>query len=465
MIQSADPPIGGDGASSEPGWWRRSARLAVHLFRELDLRSPRTLLLFWAVARLVVFLVWGLVTPETQGDVVYYYRHIDHMFQAGPEVTMREYPTPVLWLLALPWLAGLGTQTGYVVAFVLGMLALDAAFTHSLWRRGGRLRAHAVAFWTLFVAFIGPTVYLRFDLITSVLAGWSLLLLTRRAWPASGVLAGVGAAIKLWPALLWPALGGQPGRQRLATSIGFWGAGGLLALVSLIWAGWDRLVSPLGWQSGRGLQVESVWASAPMLLRALGLGDYAVTISRFQAFEIYGPGVGIWTTAATVATGLGLLGLVVAFTMWWWRGAGRPAEAAALMLLVILVMIVTNKTFSPQYMIWLGGPAAAAFALLGNRDPDDPGYAPGRRRLWVISLAILGITVATGVIFPIGYDPLVRDTWLASYLRLPVTLVLVARNVAICWLLGYVASWVVVFIRPGDRSRPADRSTEPEGSR
>ena len=30
-----------------------------------------------------------------------------------------------------------------------------------------------------------------------------------------------------------------------------------------------------------------------MLARAFSLGDYAVTISRCQAFEIYGPGVGI----------------------------------------------------------------------------------------------------------------------------------------------------------------------------
>ena len=74
-------------------------------------------------------------------------------------------------------------------------------------------------------------------------------------------------------------------------------------MVSLLWAGWDRLVSPLGWQSGRGLQVESVWASIPMLARALGLGDYAVTISRFQAFEIYGSGVAVWTAAARTTAG------------------------------------------------------------------------------------------------------------------------------------------------------------------
>ena len=189
-----------------------------------------------------------------------------------------------------------------------------------------------------------------------------------------------------------------------------------------------------------------------MLGRALGLGDYAVTISRYQAFEIYGTGVSLWTAAATVATALGMLGIVVAYASWWRRGAGSTSEAVALMLLVILVMIVTNKTFSPQYMIWLGGPHAAGFALLGRRPPNTEGYSVERRRLWVISLFILTCTVLTGIVFPIGYDPLVRDSGWAGWFRLPVTLILVARNVLITALLGYVVWWVAGFVarrRPG----------------
>lgn len=445
---------------------RRLAHVAVRVFRDWDLRSGRTLLLFWSLARLVVFLVWGVITPETQGDVVYYYKHIDHMFAAGPQQTMREYPTPVLWILAVPWLLGLGTQRGYVILFVLIMLALDVAFSLSLWRRGARLRAHAVMFWTLFVAAIGPTVYLRFDLITSVLAGWSLLLLGSRAWRASGALVGVGAAIKLWPALLWPALCGGGKTHRIRASLGFWVTGGLLAVASLLWAGWDRLISPLTWQSGRGLQVESVWATIPMLGRALGLGDYAVAISRYQAFEIFGTGVPAWTTAASVATAVGLLGIVLAYGLWWWRGHGSTTEASAMMLLVVLVMIWSNKTFSPQYMIWLGGPQAAAFALLGGHSPESPGYSVERRRLWVISLAILTGTLLTGVVFPIGYDPLVRDSQTAGYFRLLVTLVLAARNLLITVLLGYVVAWVAGFVGPPALSHLRRRrgAASPEGT-
>ncbi|WP_341728939.1 glycosyltransferase 87 family protein [Brooklawnia sp.] len=428
-------------------------RFISHLFDRWNLRSGRMQLLIWAIGRLAVLLTWGLINPETQGDVVYYYEHISFMFTAGPADTMTEYPTPVLWLLTVPWLLGFGTQTGYVVAFVLLMVALDVAFTLSLWAWGGRLRAHAVTFWTLFVVFIGPTVYLRFDLVTSVLAGWSLLLLLRRRWTTSGALAGVGAAIKLWPALLWPALLGGSRRQRIRTSLGFWICGGLLALASLLWAGWNRLVSPLSWQSGRGLQVESVWATVPMVLRAVGLGDYAVTISRFQAFEIYGTGIGFWSALASIATAAGMAILVAVFVLWWRHGHGTTSQAALLMMLVILTMIVTNKTFSPQYMIWLGGPMAAAIALLGRQHPDARDYALDRRRLWLICIAILTTTILTGIVFPIGYDPLVRDSFITRYWRLPVTIVLAMRNLLITALLGYVLRLVKSFVWPIARER------------
>jgi hypothetical protein len=34
-----------------------------------------------------------------------------------------------------------------------------------------------------------------------------------------------------------------------------------------------------------GLQIESIWATAPMAVRAFRPGDYLVGVSRWQAFE------------------------------------------------------------------------------------------------------------------------------------------------------------------------------------
>ena len=40
-----------------------------------------------------------------------------------------------------------------------------------------------------------------------------------------------------------------------------------LAVTALLTGGWTRLISPLRWQSDRGLQIESLWATPLMLIR------------------------------------------------------------------------------------------------------------------------------------------------------------------------------------------------------
>ncbi|MEL4506185.1 glycosyltransferase family 87 protein [Luteococcus sp. H138] len=402
----------------------------------------------WLISRLVLFLEWAAML-FTLGDTRYYYENISRMGVNGPEATMIEYPTPVLWLLKIPDLFSFGHRWGYVAAFFILMFLLDAAFTWTLWHDGGRLRGKAVAFWSAFVPLVGTTAYLRFDILTAVLAGWALLQLRKRRPTRAGALIGIGAAIKLWPALLWPALlgdreHGDVGRNRRLTSLGFWGAGGLLALVSLLWAGWDRLVSPLGWQGERGLQIESVWATVPMLQRMMQPHRFWVAVSEFNAWEISGPGSQFWFQAASIAFAVGLLGAVICYVLWLRRGDQRLIEGAALMLLVIFVMIVTNKTFSPQYIIWVGGPLAAGWAMASENPKDSYRARSDEHNLAEISEWTLLVTLLTQVIYPIGYASLVGHR--------PgihgATLVLAARNLVLCWVLFKVAAWIWSFLHP-----------------
>ena len=160
-----------------------------------------------------------------------------------------------------------------------------------------------------------------------------------------------------------------------------------------------------------------------------------------------------WSTLATIATVIGMLMLIVVFALWWRRGHGTTSQAALLAILVILLMIVTNKTFSPQYDL-AGGPMAAAIALpaagVGHRELRT---RPAQTRL--ICLTILTITILTGIVFPLGYDPLVRDSYITRYWRLPVTIVLALRNLLITALLGYVLRLVKGFVWTTAKERRA----------
>ena len=427
---------------------RMSRQFTLSFTRE-RLRSAKFLLFFWFAERFLILATWAFITPATQGDVVYYYQKIQVLFSDGPANTLQEYPTPVIWVLLIPYLIGFGNEHSYVIAFVCMMLALDALFSWSLWHSGGSMGGQAVVFWTLFLAMVGPTAFLRFDLITSVLAGWSIIFLLRRHSAAAGGLTALGASVKLWPALLWPALLPGPARQKFRATAGFLLTGLAMVGLSLLYAGWDRLLSPLTWQQGRGLQIESVWATLPMLARTVNSDNYAVTLSRYQAFEIWGPGVNTLLSASDIFFAGGLAVAVLAYLVWLWRGHGRLIEAVVLVQFVIIVMIVTNKTFSPQYMMWLGGPQAAAFAVLGTRSHHVEEFYVDRSRLNTLSVWILVATFLTLLVYPISYDFLVND-WNVrdSLLRFPATLLLAARNIVVVIVLIDVIRWVWSFLRP-----------------
>lgn len=411
--------------------------------------SWRWLALFWAVARAAVFTIWAVFGLTTQGDVLYYWQRIHLMVMGTPlSQTLIEYPTPVVWFLTVPyWLAGQSRQA-FVVVFVIGMLLLDLAFAVVLYRVGGSRRTFAVLFWIVFTFVMGPTAYMRFDLVPAVLGGLAVLaLFSRRRW-ISGALVGLGAALKLWPAFLWPATLGSR-RTRLPATVGFLAVGGALAIVSLLVGGWQRLISPLTWQSDRGLQIESIWATPLMLIRGFTPGAYDVALSRYQAFEITGAGSSALLAVAGVAAVVGYVVIAGLYLGWLTRPARTIVDAALLMVAVITVVIVTNKTFSPQYMMWLGGPLAGLVVAEGRAGQS----APGRGEVRTLVAWVLGLTLATQLVYPVLYQPLVHG---GPFLALA-TVVLVLRNLGMVAFTVWLGMLVVRTLGRGVDDRAARR--------
>ncbi len=403
----------------------------------------------WLASRTLLLVVWGLFELEATGDVFYYHRRISELAATGLPGTLVEYPTPVVWILTLPWLLGAGTRAGFVAAFVALMLALDALLTVRLHRTSPR--PTAALFWIGFVLLLGPLTVLRFDMIPAVLAGLALLwALTRPA--VAGGLIGLGAAVKLWPALLVPALLGGRTRRR-ATLLGFVGVGFGLAGLSLLAGGADRLVSPLGWQSERGLQVESVWATPVMLWHALAPGSHTISMSRYQAFEVFGPHVDAWTRVADVSTVLALLVMAVLFVRTWRSGRTDVLAAAALMTAVVALMIVSNKTLSPQYLLWLGGPVAVLVQQVSSAPTDRARTRP----VVLLALGSLLLAALTHLVYPVLYLPMVYGP--AGAGQTLAVLVLTVRNAGLLALtvLAVSLAWRLTARREepvGEDSRP-----------
>ena len=394
-------------------------------------RGPRMIIIGWLITRVLMLGILAGFERFVVGDVFYYHRKINALFTAGLDRTLYEYPTPVVWILALPYGVAFGSRIGYLIAFIVLMLALDAVFTYALWRSTGRRHDTSIDFWLIFVLLIGPLSYLRFDMLPAVLAGGALLAARHKPW-VTGALTGLGAAVKLWPALLIGAFLSYRSDRRPA-GLAFVIVGFGLALISLIFGGWARLISPLTWQSDRGLQIESIWATPLMLARAASPDQWLVDISQYQAYEIFGPGVDVWILISNLATLLGLTMIILLTIRAFRHNGSTPVAIGFVVVATVAIMTITNKTLSPQYLLWLGGPMAALMVLRPNASVDEQ-PAINRMAGQLLILALL-----TQLVYPLFYDGyLGRNGQLMIILSTVVTairnLALVVFTVEACWL-------------------------------
>jgi hypothetical protein len=384
-------------------------------------RGPRTIVVIWLGTRLLILVLLAAFERFVTGDVFYYHRKINALFSAGLDGTLYEYPTPVVWILWLPYGASFGSRVGYLVAFIVLMLALDALFCYTLWRSTGRRHDSAIDFWLIFAPLIGPLSYLRFDMLPAVLAGGALLATRRKPW-VTGALTGLGAAIKLWPALLIGAFMSYKYDRRQA-GLAFIVVGFGLALISLILGGWSRLISPLRWQSDRGLQIESIWATPSMVARAVMPDQWIVNMSPYQAYEVFGPGADAWVTISNVATLLGLAMIILLTVRAFRHDGSTPVAIGFVVLATVAIMIITNKTLSPQYLLWLGGPMATLLVFRRQATPEE-GQAIRRIALQLLVLALL-----TQLVYPVLYPGYIGRQGHAMIIIS--TIVTTIRNVAL----------------------------------
>jgi hypothetical protein len=407
-------------------------------------RGARSIVILWLATRTLSLLIFATKAERYMvGDVYYYHRKLWALFDVGLDQTLNEYPTPVIWILLLPFGAASGSKVGYLVAFMVFMLLLDAAFTYALYRSAGRRHNAAIDFWLLFVFLVGALSYLRFDLLPAVLAGGALLAARRRPW-VTGALTGLGAAVKLWPALLIPSfLAYRPDRR--PAGIAFVAVGFGLAGISLLAGGWSRLFSPLTWQSDRGLQIESIWAIPLVVARVIQPGKWTVSMSPYMAYEILGPGVGFWVQISNLATVVGLAVLAVLFVRAFRAADLTPVAVGFLILTTVAVMIVTNKTLSPQYLLWLGGPAAALLLL---RDRATAEERPAIRRT---AGALLLLALLTHLVYPLLYRGLVGEP--GELMVVVATVVATVRNLALLAFTGYLVRLVWRLLGPGQGAR------------
>ncbi|MBD0747685.1 glycosyltransferase family 87 protein [Streptomyces sp. CBMA152] len=281
-------------------------------------------------------------------------------------------------------------------AFVALTLAADALIAFALVRAGARAGGSPAGAW-MWVGGLPLLLHLpygRYDVQVTALAVGSLLCVRRRP-RLGGALAGVGALVKVWPALT--LLGTPRGRTtRASWTAALASAGALLAVLAL---GFSNSLDFLRQQGNRGVQIESVGGTALQLARLL-LHWPGKVVYRYGAMEFIGPYVSSVAALALSLTTAAFCWLLLWRVRAWRWTAATPADAA---LCAVLLFTVTSRVISPQYLIWLLG--LSAVCLTSRHTTQRP-----------VALLLLPTTALSALAFPTLYEEVMAGTALGTTL-------------------------------------------------
>jgi Glycosyltransferase family 87 len=314
--------------------------------------------LAWVLTRVPMYLIdAGVIHDRWRrfyiGDVVQTYEDWLQLFAHGrfPHADPRwQYPPGAEAILSLPRLLPASYLDSFLLIELLCDLLITVLLVHMAIRRGSWLGCWC---WLAGIPLLGPVVLGRFDLFATLLAV-AALYLADSPW-GLGAFAGLGTAVKVWPALV--LFGVRPGSGRKAVIAAVVSAGAVIAGY-LAWT--SGSLSFLTHQDSRGIEVESVAAQPFTVLRTLGIW-HGHTALRYGSYQIVGPGVGVAAELALASTLLGLA--VMAWLRWRWRMSWRPEVTGDAALTAVLLIVTTSRVISVQYMIWLIGMAACALAF------------------------------------------------------------------------------------------------------
>jgi uncharacterized membrane protein len=241
---------------------------------------------------------------------------------------------------------------------------------------------------------------MNWDLVPVALAALATVAFVQHRDRAAGIFIGLGAAAKVYPALLLVPFGADRLRQRdtkgarrmTVAAIVSWGVANA-PFVFLAFGGWFEFYR---FNAARPPDYESLW----YLLCKLGIC----------------PPTAIVNLVTPIA--------VVAGTAWIWRSTLRrhpdfPRWHMAFPLLV--VVLITSKVWSPQYGLWL----LPWFALSGVSAPAYYEYQLAETLLFIVRFMFFATVLGgEGVPYPVlGFVVVLRTTLLlrctASWVRQP----------------------------------------------
>jgi hypothetical protein len=344
----------------------------------LRLRSLLALALVFEIGWIVLHLALGVHSDFESANV--YPREGNALLHGHYPDT--EYPPGAILLFAFEALVSGGSGEGVRVAHAFVMVPFQLATVALVWALRTRWSgwfAALVAVWPLNAFFWE----FKFDSAPTAALVLGLVLALRERWLAAGIAFGLGAALKWTPGIaavalvLW-LLSSRRGRDAWRHALGAVGAFALVNVPFLaLWPG--LVLHTYNVQGSRGISGESC-----LYLPRRQVGDAELR-----------PGGEIWSDAIvpgwakTLAVLLQVLVVLVVFAVVA-RVRTRLRAGVAVAAMAPVAFLLTNRTFSPQYLVTIFAAWAVAGALLVRSKYEQAALA----------LPMLAATLANVLVYP-----------------------------------------------------------------
>lgn len=247
-----------------------------------------------------------------------------------------EYPVgigAVMWLLGRVTVLLTGGSPDATVYYLVTAFVMFACFVVTIVATAWTVRGRT---WDALMVAAAPAVFLasfvNWDLVAVALTGLYFWAWARSRLVVAGVVLGLAIAVKFYPiVLLGPLLVLCLRARRLTAWVAVAGVAAAVWLVvnlPVMLAAFDGWKTFFTFSSERGPDFGSVWMALDLWGRPVAAGDVNLL------------GVGVLVLLCAVIAGVILL-------------APRRPRLAQVSFLVVAAFVVTNKVYSPQFVLWL----------------------------------------------------------------------------------------------------------------
>jgi uncharacterized membrane protein len=327
---------------------------------------------FWVLVDVLIFLVFTLLALlyyPASGQLEHYIA-VKILDGQIPYVDFpSEYPPLALLSYLLPGLL-FRSLPAYYIAFAMELLLFDLLAVALIAQISSRLKipiTQSLAVHTLLILAVGPIITARYDIIPAVLVLSALSLFVNGKNKTAWAVLSLAFMTKLYPIIAVPFFALYHLRERQYNQM-IKGVFIFIIVILILALPWLLLDAPGFWNSfayhfERGLHSESTYGSILLVGKILGLVQVEGALN-FGSWNLQSP-LADELAGASFKIMAGLLTIVYFLYFYDLMRRARnkvgtislQPEATAVLLqytsAAIFIFLLSNKVFSPQYLIWL----------------------------------------------------------------------------------------------------------------